>query len=68
MEETSLNAKRGIEGLCSFQSVLAHDLVNLFFLKVALMKHLFLNWDLKKKIGIATAKHRVKKKKEAQKD
>ena len=50
MEETSLNAKRGIEGLCSFQSVLAHDLVNLFFLKVALMKHLFLNWDLKKKL------------------
>ena len=26
MDETSLNANRGIEGLSSFQSVLAHDL------------------------------------------
>ena len=47
MDETSLNAKRGIEGLSTFQSVLAHDLAywNPFSLKVALMKLIFFNWD-----------------------
>ena len=44
MDETSLNAKRGIEVLSSFQSVLAHDLAywDSFSLQVALMKHIFL--------------------------
>ena len=43
MDETSLNPKRGPEGLNSFQSVLTHDLVywDPFSLKVALMKHNF---------------------------
>ena len=44
MDKISLNAKNGIEGLSSFQSVLAHDLAywDLFSLQVALMKHIFL--------------------------
>ena len=44
MDKTSLNAKHGMEGLSSFQSVLAHDLVycDPFSLQVALMKHIFL--------------------------
>ena len=48
MNETSLNAKCEIEGLSSFQSVLAHDLAywDFFSLQVALMKHNF-------KIGIS---------------
>ena len=43
MDKTSLNAKHGIEGLSSFQSVLAHDLAYWapFFLQVPLMKHIF---------------------------
>ena len=47
MDETSLNAKHGIEGLSSFQSILANDLAywDPFSLQVALMKHIFLNWD-----------------------
>ena len=44
MDETSLNANRGTEGLRSFQSVLAHDLAfgDPFSLQVAQMKHIFL--------------------------
>ena len=44
MDETSLSAKRGIEGLSSFQIVLAHDLAywDPFSLKVAHIKHIFL--------------------------
>ena len=47
MDETSFNEKRGIEGLSSLQSVLPHDLAHWdpFFLKVALMKHIFFDWD-----------------------
>ena len=48
MNEKSLNAKCRIEGLISFQSVLAHDLEywDPFSLQVALVKHiLFFNWD-----------------------
>ena len=43
MDETSLNAKPGIEGLSAFQSILAHDLAywDLFSLQIALMKHIF---------------------------
>ena len=39
--------KRGIEGLSSFQSVLTDDLAysGSFSLQVAVMKHIFLNWD-----------------------
>ena len=69
MDETSLNAKRGAEGLNSFQSVLAHDLVywDPFSLKVALMKQNFL-------LGLTTRKaeqplqNMELKEKEAQKD
>ena len=46
MNEKSLNAKCRIEGLISFQSVLAHDLEywDPFSLQVALVKHiLFFN-------------------------
>ena len=44
MNETSLNAKCGIEGLSSFQSVLAHDLEywDSLSLQASLMKHIFL--------------------------
>ena len=44
MDETSLSPKRGIEGLNSFQSVIAHDLVywDPFSLKCALVKQIFL--------------------------
>ena len=44
MDETSLSPKRGIEGLNSFQSVIAHDLVywDPFSLKFALVKQIFL--------------------------
>ena len=47
MDGTSLNGKRGIEGLNSFQSVHAHDLTyrDSFSLQVSLLKHIFLNWD-----------------------
>ena len=47
MDETSLNPKRGIEGLSSFQSVLAHDLAywDPFILQVSLMKHIFFKWS-----------------------
>ena len=43
MDKTSLNAKYGMEGLSSFQSVLAHDLAywTPFSLQVPLMKHIF---------------------------
>ena len=43
MDETSLNAKHGIECLSSFQSILANDLAywDPFSLQVALMKHIF---------------------------
>ena len=46
MDETSLNAKRGIKGLSFFQSVHAHDLAywDPFSLQVSLLKHIFLNW------------------------
>ena len=46
MDETPLNAKRRIEGLSSFQNVLAQDLTywNPFSLKVAQIKHIFLIW------------------------
>ena len=52
MDETSLNAKREFGGLCSIQSVLAHDFAywDTFSLKVALMKHIFL------KLGFTTCK------------
>ena len=45
MDETSLNANREIEGLSSFQSVLAHDLTfwDPLSLQVAQMKHIFFN-------------------------
>ena len=44
MDKTSLNAKQGVEGLSSFQSVLSNDLAywDPFSLKVSLMKHIFL--------------------------
>ena len=44
MDETSLSPKHGIEGLNSFQSVIAHDLVywDPFSLKCALVKQIFL--------------------------
>ena len=44
MDETSLNANRGIKGLSSFQSVLAHDLAfwDPFSLQVSKTKHFFL--------------------------
>ena len=47
MDETSLNTKRGVEGLSSFQNVLAHDLVywDYFSLQVVLMKHILFNWN-----------------------
>ena len=41
MDKTSFNAKRGIGGLSSFQSVLAHDLAYSFSLQVALIKPIF---------------------------
>ena len=43
MDETSLNTKCGIEGLSSFRSVLAHDLVywDPFSLQDTLRKHIF---------------------------
>ena len=46
MDETSLSAKRGIEGLSPFQSVLAHDLVywDPFSLQATIMKHIFFIW------------------------
>ena len=42
-----LNANRGIKGLSSFQSVLAHDMAfwDPFSQQVAQMKYIFLNWD-----------------------
>ena len=42
-----LNANRGIEGLSSFQSVLAHVFTfwDLFSMQVARMKQIFFNWD-----------------------
>ena len=47
MDEISLNVKRGIEGLSSFQSFHAHYLAywDPFSLQVSLLKHIFLNWD-----------------------
>ena len=47
MDETLLNAKRGVEGLSSFQNVPAHDLVywDYFSLQVVLMKHILSNWN-----------------------
>ena len=47
MDGTSLNANRGIKGLSSFQSVLAHDMAfwDPFSQQVAQMKYIFLNWD-----------------------
>ena len=44
MDDTSLNANRGIEGLSSFQSVLAHDMAfwDPFSLLSAQIKHIFL--------------------------
>ena len=46
MDETSLNAHHGTEGLSSFQSVLAHDLAfwDPFSLQVAQMKHIIFSW------------------------
>ena len=41
MDETSLNAERGIQGLSSFQSVLAHDLAYWDPFSGCLMKHVF---------------------------
>ena len=43
MDETSLHANCGIEGLRSFQSVLVHDLPfwDPFSLQVARVKHIF---------------------------
>ena len=47
MDETSLNAKYGTEGISYFQSVLAHHLAycDPFSLQVALIKHISFNWD-----------------------
>ena len=44
MDQTSLNAKHGMEGLRSFQSVLAHDLAHWhpFSQQFVLMKHIVL--------------------------
>ena len=44
MDETSLNAKRGIEGLSTFQSAFAHDLAycpnesNFFLIEIQYMQ------------------------------
>ena len=64
MNETSLNAKSGIEDLSSFQSVLPHDLTywDSFAMQVALIKYILLTG-----IHSITERHGVNKK-EAQKD
>ena len=67
MDETSLNAKRGIEGISTFESVLVLNLAywNPFSLKVALMKLIFLVGIHYMQGGTATAKHGVLRKRSA---
>ena len=69
MNETSLNAKSGIEDLSSFQSVLPHDLAywDSFSMQVALIKYNLLTGIHYMEGWTTTAGHGVNKK-EAQKD
>ena len=64
MNETSWNAKCGIECLSSFRSVLTHDLTywDSFSLQVGLMKHIFLIGNHSMQGWTTTARHGVTRK------
>ena len=64
-----IECEYGIEGLCSFQSVLAHDLAYLepFSLQVALMKDIFLIAIYSMQCWAAYSRHTVIRKRSAKK-